>query len=58
MLCPRCMIQMHQYRELGNGKSEEDYYETWTMQECPGCGRIYKEFYSAELSESIKSEEL
>ena len=52
MMCPKCMVQMHQKNERGGGRAEEDYYETWTIQECPACGANYKEFYSAKRIEA------
>ncbi len=49
MLCPKDMVQMHQYSDVGGGRSEDEHYETWEIKECPACGRRYKEFYSATL---------
>jgi len=43
------MVQCHQKDKQGGGESRENYYETWTLQTCPACGRSYKEFYSVEL---------
>lgn len=47
MLCPKCLIQMHQLNKLGGGKTSEKFYETWEIKECPGCLRKFIEYYSA-----------
>lgn len=58
MICPKDQVQMHQATEqdpkaglvfLGGGENDEDKYTTWTIQECPACGRRVKESYSCEL---------
>lgn len=58
MICPKCLIQMHQKAEVdlrgriesvGGGESTEEKYSTWTIQECPGCHRLIRESYGAEL---------
>lgn len=53
MICPNCSTQMHQkvlnHEPCGSGISTDEYYETWTIQVCPQCGREVKEFYSVEL---------
>lgn len=69
MICPRCEVQMHQAIDqvrkntgdeadtihfLGGGDSSEIKYSTWMIQECPACGRLYKESYSCELLASPK----
>lgn len=59
MICPACEVQMHQHRKAGGGQSQEDYYDTWTIQECPACGALYKEYYSCEkLTKEIDDEEI
>lgn len=54
MLCPNCLVQMHQFGTIGGGTAEEDFYDTWELKECPTCGRIYKEYYSAELVDDVE----
>jgi len=49
MVCPICLVQMHQKDKIGGGRSEEDYYETWEVKECPSCGRLYEEYYRTRL---------
>lgn len=51
MLCPKDLVQMNQYQGMGGGESTDEHYETWELKQCPVCGRIYKEFYSATLLE-------
>jgi len=49
MICPDCLIQMHEKDRVGDGISLTDCYETWMILECPGCGRLVKEFYSCRV---------
>lgn len=59
MICPNCMVQMHQkplptlpgltVQFAGGGTSDDSEYTTWTIQICPDCGREVKEFYSATV---------
>lgn len=58
MLCPICDIQMFQKGKQGAGVSRDDYYETWTIQICPTCGREVKEFYSAKVLKKGKFTEM
>lgn len=46
------MVQMHQVRGIGDmpvggGVSSESEYTTWELKECPQCGRLVVEFYTA-----------
>lgn len=56
MICPHCMVQMHQHENQGGGIAEGNHYETWELKICPSCGRVYKEFYSATLVSEPESE--
>lgn len=61
MVCPSCMVQMHQKVAeyagddeqkpfpIGGGVSDENQYTTWELKECPSCKRQVTEFYSAIL---------
>lgn len=49
MICPKCMAQMHQKDKLGGGEAVEGLYTTWTIQECPSCGKLIKEYYEAKF---------
>lgn len=40
---------MQQLRNIGGGVAEDTRYETWEVKKCPSCGRLVKEFYSAEV---------
>lgn len=40
---------MHQRNKEGGGESNDEVYITWTTQECPTCGRLVKEYYSARV---------
>ena len=48
MICPNCAVQMHQHRQIGGGDANDKKYETWTVQKCPNCTRMVKEYYSCE----------
>jgi len=54
MICPNCLVQMNQKDKLGGGVSEDNYYETHTIQECPICGRIVLEYYEAIVIQTTK----
>lgn len=41
------MVQMYQKDKMGGGEATEEKYVTWTIQECPACGRKVKEYYEA-----------
>lgn len=61
MICPECMVQMHQKRDedgvpQGGGKAEDSNYETWEIKECPSCERLVKESYKCELI--VRNEEI
>lgn len=47
MLCPSCVIQMHQKARIGDGESNDVNHSTWELKECPVCGRQIVEFYAA-----------
>lgn len=47
MVCPHCMIQMHQHSRVGGGYSGTDDYYTWELKKCPRCSRMYVEEYRA-----------
>lgn len=49
MICPTCLIQMHQKGKEGGGESTDERYYTWEMKECPSCGRLVRESYIAEV---------
>lgn len=51
MICPKCLVQMHQKDGIGYGKSTDKKYVTWEIKECPHCGRLVKEFYSCKVIE-------
>jgi len=55
MICNTCNIQMTQKDKIGGGVANETEYTTWKVEECPNCGRLVKEFYSATV---ISEEEL
>ena len=63
MLCPHCMVQMHQVigsggKGVGGGESTDESYTTWELKECSVCFRIYKEFYSATLLSIEEAKEI
>ena len=45
MVCPSCSIQCRQYKEIGEGSSDYDYYDTAEVKECPKCEKKFVEFY-------------
>ena len=49
MICPKCLVQMHQKDRIGGGKSTDKIYCTWELKECPHCGRLVKEYYSCRV---------
>lgn len=53
MICPICMVQMHQLIEdgepKGGGHNNEREYHTWELKICPDCGRVVKEEYRAKV---------
>jgi predicted RNA-binding Zn-ribbon protein involved in translation (DUF1610 family) len=49
MICPKCIVQMHQVEKTGGGVSGESLYVTWELKQCPSCGRYVKEYYSAKM---------
>ncbi len=46
MICNKCGTQAVQYKEIGDGISEESFYDTGTAQECPKCKTKYVEYYT------------
>ncbi len=48
MICPKCLVQMHQFKQIGGGKSTDKGYTTWEIKQCPQCGRLVKEYYSCK----------
>lgn len=48
MVCPSCMVQMHQKDQLGGGRSDDVIYETYEIKECPQCGRMVIEYYRCQ----------
>lgn len=55
MICPVDLVQMHQKDKVGGGESTDEKYVTWEIKECPSCGRLVEEIYSATV---IDKEEL
>lgn len=45
MVCPKCMVQMHQYKKKGAGSADVDYYDTAEVKECPQCKSQFVEAY-------------
>lgn len=68
MICPKCMVQMHQAARvnenmqpefMGGGFSEVEDYMTWTVQECDNCGDLYVEMYRTfRLPDELRVEDL
>ena len=56
MICPKCLIQMHQHNQEGGGVSEDEKYETWEIKICPSCGRKVKEYYSVTVVNENKND--
>jgi len=52
MICPKCLVQMHQVPMVGGGKSTDKVYTTWELKQCPACGRYTREYYSARVVSS------
>ena len=49
MICPKDLVQMHQYKKMGGGNSTDDVYSTYEIKECPVCDRKVLEYYNATL---------
>lgn len=49
MICPKCMVQMHQSGKVGGGRADDESYVTWELKKCPACGREVVEFYNATV---------
>jgi hypothetical protein len=49
MICPKCLVQMHQFEKMGGGESNDYLYKTWEVKECPVCLRKVMEVYSATV---------
>lgn len=45
MICPKDGVQLIQYKKLGEGNVDENYYDTCTVWKCPVCNRKYLECY-------------
>ena len=58
MICPKDMVQMHQWKQAGLGVAEEKLYETWEIKVCPSCGRIVQEGYYCRVLTLEEAEEL
>ena len=53
MLCSKCGVQLVQFRWIGVGESDEDFYSTGTVWECKNCGRLFIEYYTTfEITET------
>lgn len=54
MLCPADSMQMHQKARVGDGETNDIVHSTWMLLECPLCGMLVVEFYSAVMVESTE----
>lgn len=45
MVCPKCSTQCKQYKGIGAGESDVDFYDTAELKECPKCHSVYLEYY-------------
>lgn len=52
MICLKCMVQAYQKGKVGSGIAEDSRYTTWTLQECPSCGRLTLEHYTCVVVDS------
>lgn len=52
------MVQMHQKEQLGGGTANDKVYTTWEIKECPKCGRLVREYYTAEVLDSKRFEKI
>lgn len=58
MVCPDDMVQMHQKnidgKPVGGGIANDEQYTTWELKECPNCGRLVVEYYTAIPVETVE----
>lgn len=47
MVCPKDLVQMIQFEEVGQGVATDSLYTTWTVVTCPSCNYTALEYYSA-----------
>ena len=45
MVCPKDNTQCKQYKGIGSGQSDIDFYDTAELKECPKCHSVYLEYY-------------
>lgn len=73
MICPKCMVQMHQKsvckhheskemsftdcRAIGGGSALDESYTTWELKQCPKCARLVVEHYTCFEVEDVVTAE-
>lgn len=54
MICPKDSTQCKQYKGIGEGSSDYDFYDTAEIKECPKCKSKYVEYYATfEINDGI-----
>lgn len=46
MICPKDGAQLNQYKKMGCGSSDEEFYDTMEIKVCPVCDGTFIEAYT------------